>query len=173
MMVSAVGISIDGIRIDPFAAGPSRIGSAIPPAACLVVTGNASLRGRVRSVAEITEWTVCDTPTTAEELRAAVDRDYDLVIVDIASPCGDRVSDSVALAEVFSGRQGTLLVVSSSGESVDEELWARQLGVWAYLPGMSTGDSLVSLFREAGRMSARWMARMGASAHRMRALTGV
>jgi len=171
-MVSAVGISIDGIRSNPFA-GASRGGAVASPASCLVVTGDASLRGRVRSVADITEWAVCDAPATADELRAAVDRDYDFVIVDIASPCGDRVTDSVALAEAFSARPGTLLVVCSSGESVEEELWARQLGAWAYLPGMSTGDSLVSLFRDAGRLSARWMARAGAGVNRMRAVAGV
>ena len=42
-----------------------------------------------------------------------------------------------------------------SGESVDEELWARQLGAWVYLPGISGGDSLMSLFAEAGRVVER------------------
>lgn len=172
-MVSAVGIASGGIRASSFPAGPSRVGVVPSPASCLVVSGDLAMRNRARSVADITDWTVCDAPAGSEEMRAAADREYDLVIIDIAHPCGDRVTDSVSLAEEFARRPGTLLVVCSSGESVDDELWARQLGVWAYLPGASTGDSLVSLFQEAGRMSARWMARLSPSVQRLRSMTGV
>ena len=42
-----------------------------------------------------------------------------------------------------------------SGDSVDEELWARQLGAWVYLPGVSGGDALMSLFAEARRVAER------------------
>jgi hypothetical protein len=79
----------------------------------------------------------------------------------------------VALAEDFARRPGTLLAVCSSGESLDEELWARQLGVWAYLPEMSTGDAVVSLFQEAGRTSARWMAQLTRGVQRSRPLAEV
>jgi hypothetical protein len=47
------------------------------------------------------------------------------------------------------------VVVCGSGDSVDEELWARQLGAWVYLPGVSGGDALMSLFAEARRVAER------------------
>lgn len=170
-MVSAVGITSEGLWASPFSERRSRGG--LPAASCLVVTGDAALRSRFRLVAEMTDWTVCDAPADADEIRASADREYDLVIVDIAHPCGDRVTDSVELAEDFARRPGTLLAVCSSGESLDEELWARQLGVWAYLPEMSTGDALVSLFQEAGRTSARWMAQLTRGNARQRPLAEV
>ena len=170
-MVSAVGITSEGLWASPIAERRSRGG--LPAASCLVVTGDAALRSRLRMVAEMTDWTVCDAPADADGIRSAADREYDLVIVDISHPCGDRVNDSVELAEDVARRPGTLLAVCSSGESIDEELWARQLGVWAYLPEVSTGDSLVSLFHEAGRMSARWMAQLTRSSGRQRSFVEV
>ena len=88
-------------------------------------------------------------------MGAAVEGEYQLVIVDIAHPIGDRVNDSIEIAEEFAGRPGTLLVVCGSDDSVDEELWARQLGAWVYLPGVTSGDALVSLFSDARRVAER------------------
>jgi hypothetical protein len=43
-------------------------------------------------------------------------------------------------------------VICGSEDNVDEELWARQLGAWLYLPGVTDGDSLTSLCVEARRL---------------------
>ena len=106
-------------------------------------------------MADLSGWSACETPAEADELRSVVDADFHLVVVDIANPLGDRVSDTVEIAEEFAGRPNTLVVVCGSGESVDEELWARQLGAWVYLPGVSGGDALMSLFAEARRVVER------------------
>ena len=66
-----------------------------------------------------------------------------------------RALQDVGIAEEFAARPGTLLVVCGSEDSVEEELWARQLGAWVYLPGVSSGDALVSLFAEARRVADR------------------
>jgi len=58
----------------------------------------------------------------------------------------------VEITEEFASRNGTVVVVCGSGESVDEELWARQLGAWVYLPGVSGSDAFMSLFGEARRI---------------------
>jgi hypothetical protein len=153
MMVSAVGITSDVFVQDSEAASPFRVGRATRPASCFVVTGNARLRERLQAVADIAEWPECVAPADADELGAAADADHRLVVIDIAEPCGDRVSDSLRLAEEFVARPGTLVVVCGSGESVEEELWARQLGAWLYLPGVSGGDCLVEAFVEARRVT--------------------
>ncbi len=77
------------------------------------------------------------------------------MITDVAHPLGERVNDTVEIAEEFASRSNTLVVVCGSGESIDEELWARQLGAWVYLPGVSGGDALMSLFGEAQRVVER------------------
>ncbi|MBM4020994.1 MAG: hypothetical protein FJ284_01905 [Planctomycetes bacterium] len=122
---------------------------------CLVVSGDESLRHRLDTMADLVGWSACETPADAAELRTFVEGDYHLVIVDIARPIGERVNDSAEIAEEFAGRPNTLVVVCGTGESVDEELWARQLGAWVYLPGLSEGDALMSLFSEAQRVVER------------------
>jgi len=61
----------------------------------------------------------------------------------------------VEIAEEFAGRPGTLLAICGSDDNVDEELWARPLGAWVYLPGVTSGDALVSLVTEARRLAER------------------
>jgi len=154
-MVVAVGITSEEVR--------SIAGEAVAPRTfrgpgqmkCLVVSGDRGFRNRLDAVTELSGWSVCDTPEDFTDLQAVVDGDYQLVIADIARPLGDRVNDTVEIAEEFASRPGTLLVVCGAEESVDEELWARQLGAWVYLPGVSSGDALVSLFSDARRVIER------------------
>jgi hypothetical protein len=154
MMVVAVGITSEEVRSlagSPAARtvrGPGLMKS-------LVVSGDRGLRNRLEAVSELSGWSSCDAPVNALELGSAVEGEYQLVVVDIASPVGDRVNDSIEIAEEFAGRPGTLLVVCGSDDNVDEELWARQLGAWVYLPGVSSGDALISLFSDARRVAER------------------
>jgi hypothetical protein len=154
MMVLAVGITSEDVRS---LAGKAERRAVRAPGEmnCLVVSGNAGLRGRLEAVADLSGCASCVTPTAVTEMADAVDGDFQIVVVDIAHPLGDRVSDSVELAEEFASRSGSLLVVCGSEDSVDEELWARQLGAWVYLPGVASGDALVSLFAEARRVGER------------------
>ena len=153
-MVVAVGITSEEVR--SLAASPAaRTVRAPGVMKSLVVSGDRGLRNRLEAVSELSGWSSCDAPADSVELVAAVEGEYQLVIVDIAHPVGDRVNDSIEIAEEFAGRSGTLLVVCGSVDNVDEELWARQLGAWVYLPGVSSGDALVSLFSDARRVAER------------------
>jgi hypothetical protein len=154
MMVVSVGITSEEMRS---LAGKAdrRSGRAPGGMQCLVVSGDSGFRGRLGAVSDLSECATCATPVDVAELAGAIDGDYQLVIVDIAHPLGDRVNDTVEVAEEFASRPGTLLVVCGSEDSVEEELWARQLGAWVYLPGVSSGDALVSLFAEARRVGER------------------
>lgn len=153
-MVVAVGITSEEVR--SLAGGSATRGVRRPGLqSCLVVSGDKALRSRLEAVSELSGWSSCEAPSAAGDLGGVIDGDFQLVIVDIARPLGDRVNDSIELAEEFAGRPGTLLVVCGSEDNVDEELWARQLGVWVYLPGVSSGDALVSLFSDARRVAER------------------
>jgi len=155
MMVVAVGITSEEVRSLAGKAPAARAGRMPGVLKCLAVSGDEGLRRRLDTMADLAGWSSCDAPVDAVDLRSVVEGDYQLVIVDIAHPVGERVTDTVEIAEEFAGRPGTLLVVCGSGENVDEELWARQLGAWVYLPGISGGDALMSLFAEAGRVVER------------------
>ena len=154
MMVMACGITSSEVRSFAAPAVSHRVG-CVPAQKCLVVSGDNGFRGRLHTMSELGGYASCDLPTDVEGLQQAIDGDYHLVIVDIARPVGDRVNDTIEMAEEFAARPGTLLVVCGSEDSVDEELWARQLGAWVYLPGVSSSDALMSLFAEARRVSDR------------------
>jgi len=155
MMVVAVGITSEEVRSLAGQAPAARAGRIPGLMKCLVVSGDEALRHRLDTMADLSGWSACESPADAAELRSVVEGEFHLVIADIASPLGERVNDTVEIAEEFAGRPGTLVVVCGSGDSVDEELWARQLGAWVYLPGVSGGDALMSLFAEARRVAER------------------
>ncbi|MEI6367628.1 MAG: hypothetical protein WCP23_11115 [Planctomycetota bacterium] len=116
------------------------------------MSGDSSRRRRFEAAVELAGWLECASPETSSELSESVDRDFQLAIVDIASPLGDRVNDTIEIATELAARPGMLLVICGSEDNVDEELWARQLGAWLYLPGVCDGDSLTSLCVEARRL---------------------
>ena len=152
MMVTAVGITSEAVTSNAGAASTARAVRGPALLKCLVLTGDRGLRHRLDAVTELSGWSACDSPEDAADLQTASDGDYQLVIADIAHPLGDRVSDTVDLAEKFARRPGTLLVVRGSGRGVDEEVWARQAGAWVYLAGESHGDALVALCTDARRL---------------------
>jgi hypothetical protein len=152
MMVVAVGITSEEVRSLAGQTPVARTVRAPGVLKCLVVSGDDKLRHRLDTMADLAGWSVCESPADAAELRSVVDGDFHMVIADIAHPLGDRVNDTVEIAEEFAGRPGTVLVVCGSGENVDEELWARQLGAWVYLPGVTGSDAFMSLFAEARRV---------------------
>lgn len=153
MMVFGVGITSEEVR--PLSGRADRRSArALGTIECLVVSGDVGLRGRLEAVADLSGCSACVSPIDVAELANAIESEFQLVFVDIASPLGDRVSDTIEVAEEFAGRPGTLLVVCGSEDGV-EELWARQLGAWVYLPGVSSGDALASLFVEARRVAER------------------
>jgi hypothetical protein len=155
MMVVAVGITSEAVK--PGAGTAPSIRAVRGPGllTCLVLSGDRGLRGRLDAAMELSGWSACDAPEGAADLQSVIDGDYQLVVADIAHPLGDRVSDTVEIAEELASRPGTLLVVCGSEGSVDEELWARQMGAWVYLPGVSGGDALVSLLTDARRFAER------------------
>jgi len=53
------------------------------------------------------------------------------------------------------GVNRSLLVVCGATADSDEELWARQLGAWAYLPGTTDLSSLKLVFAEARKALAK------------------
>ena len=155
MMVFAVGITSEAVKPGAGMATSTRMGSGPGLLRCLVLSGDRGLRNRLDAVMELSGWSACDAPEQSADLQAVIDGDYQLVIADIAHPLGDRVSDTVEMAEELASRPGTLLVVCGSVGNVDEELWARQMGAWVYLPGIAGGDALVSLFTDARRLAER------------------
>lgn len=133
MMVMAVDISEEEVG-SPATWDSTTVHEAIGRK-CLVVSGDGLFRSRAEASADLSGCVVCETPSDAAALSRTVDRDFDIVVVDIAHPLGDRVSDAVEIAEEFAIRGSNLFVFCGSDGSMEEELWARQLGAWVFMPG--------------------------------------
>lgn len=104
-------------------------------ARCLIVSGDGIFRSRAEAAADLSGCVACAMPADFEALSRALDEEFEIVLVDMARPLGDRVSDSVEIAEEFSVRGSHLYVFCGSDDGVEEELWARQLGAWVFKPG--------------------------------------
>ena len=116
MMVVAVGFNAEVLNSPSderlTAAGISARGGRLTRALdCLVVSGEASRRQRFTAAAELAGWDECSSPEDLAELRDAADRDFSLAIIDITSPVGEVVSDTVELAEELAARPNTLVVI--------------------------------------------------------------
>ncbi|MBM3953674.1 MAG: hypothetical protein FJ309_03475 [Planctomycetes bacterium] len=155
MMMVALGITAEELSNSVKTREPEGWGGRLagPQLSCLVMSGDAGLRQRLGAVTELSGWSGCETPASSQGLRQAVDREFQLVVVDLANPVAGDSAEAIAVAEEFASRPSTLLLVCGREDRFEDELWARQLGAFVYLPGVSTGDSLVSLFTEARKVS--------------------
>jgi DNA-binding NtrC family response regulator len=69
-----------------------------------------------------------------------------LAFVDLQGPGGQALR---AIVEQVSSEQDVLLVVGGHENDLSEEVWARQLGVWFYVPGLKQTGSVGLLCRDA------------------------
>ena len=69
-----------------------------------------------------------------------------LALVDLEH---DFSGDAHTLAEQFASMTGMLLVVCGNDNDVEEELWARQIGSWLYLPGVDESTNVAPLVRRS------------------------
>ena len=161
----AVAIDFDAVRCTDRAMSPCPVvrtqrrslGLPIPAVefSCLVVTGDEGLRRRLSAAAELVGWDTVDSAPTTPDLAAASQRDHRLVVVDLASPPrGDSGMFHERVREM-AARPDTLVVVCGSATDRDQEVWARSLGAFVYVPGIAAGDPLVAVFREARTVSER------------------
>ena len=161
----AVAIDFDAVRCTDRAVSPCPVvrtqrralGLPLPAVefTCLVVTGDELLRRRLSAAAELVGWDTVDSALTTPELVAASQRDQRLVVVDLANPPrGDGGVFHETVREM-AARPDTLVVVCGSATDQAQEVWARSLGAFVYVPGVAAGDPLVAVFREARTVSER------------------
>ena len=86
-----------------------------------------------------------------------------LAVVDLQS---DYEGDLAELLQQFSSANGMLTIVCGSDCDMEEEIWARQLGVWLYLPGVNDGTNVAMLCGEAKHIVERMHAAASVPAQR-------
>ena len=82
--------------------------------------------------------------------RMAVCNRMHLAIIDLATAEGEQLGAFKQLTERLSHGGGSpLLMICARETDAEEEIWARQLGVWAYLPGVDADSDMAMLCGEA------------------------
>ena len=134
-------------------ASGSRVTSTLQ---CLVVSGNELRREMLAKSAAEAGWETV-TCGDAPHAWAVVQRErFELALVDLAG-LATRESGFRELTEHVISSQKTLLVICGNEGNPSEEIWARQLGAWLYLPGVSQSSDIQTLCEEARPVAEKLM----------------
>ena len=141
------------------ASDPSRelhrqTGSGTQPG-CMVVGANAARRELLGNAARDAGWAVLDCEDVKSARIQLLKHPQGMVVFDLESDDGASPEVLKGLADRVSKQKNALIVMCGNEGNAMEEIWARQLGAWLYLPGVVNDTDLSSLFEEAGTITAR------------------
>jgi hypothetical protein len=122
---------------------------------CLVIGLSRERRGLLAEAAESAGWHAdeCDDVKTAR-LRL-LKESQQMVVMDLENDSGTAAPALKSFAERVGKQRGALLAICGNEGNAMEEIWARQLDVWLYLPGVVADSDLSTLFKEGVRIAAR------------------
>ncbi len=122
---------------------------------CLVLTWSDERLALLQSAAEVESWEVTTDLDPREFIRNLWREQGPLAFVDLPE-LGSTAYVSFQEAVTRSAEMGNVLViVCGQAGAFTEEIWARSLGVWAYLPGDNGVEGFKCLFRDARQALAR------------------
>lgn len=116
---------------------------------CIVVSLSADRRRLIRTAAEAQAWDAIVCRDAGEFLRAAFKRSVPLIVVDLPDASSLAYGELKGLVERTKEITNSLMLVVGTGTDELEEVWARQLGAWAYLCEANSLRGFEFLLREA------------------------
>ena len=116
---------------------------------CLIVSTNARRRELLSRAAADNGWTtvVCGDAESARHLASRIA--LKLAIVDVERPSPAEAGHLRDLSAELARSGGPLLVVCGADGDAQQEIWARQLGAWLFLPGIAVVEAMALLCNEA------------------------
>lgn len=116
---------------------------------CLIVSPCQVRSDQCRQAAAMQGWkaTVCCDAEVAAQAASRVR--FRLAVVDLEAAHGIPRSGYRQFAESLAAVDGMLLVICGNDGDAVEEIWAHQLGVWLYLPGVDEACDLSVVCGEA------------------------
>jgi hypothetical protein len=100
---------------------------------CMVVSLTADRRRLIRAAAEAQAWDAIVCRDAGEFLRAAFKRSVPLIVVDLPDAASAAYGELKGAVERAKEITSALMLVVGAGVDGREEIWARQLGAWAYV----------------------------------------
>jgi DNA-binding response OmpR family regulator len=128
---------------------------------CLIVSPRAQQRELLSRAASDSGWAsvVCGDAGTARDLAQRIV--VKLAFIDLEQSPLDDLADLQDLAAELSRMGCPLLVVCGAEGNAQQEIWARQLGAWLYLPGMAGVEAMTELCGEARSVVERSKSKYG------------
>ena len=122
---------------------------------CLIMSWSDRRMRLLRAAADTEAWDTIACSDSSQFLRNIFLQKVKLTLVDLP-PSGTASHDVFRMAAQRAKEiSDTLVVVSVAEADAHDELWARQLGVWSYLPEMNQKEGWELVFREARQALAR------------------
>lgn len=136
---------------------PSATGNLGPPGllTCLILSWNDDRTAALQAAAEREAWEVIVSGNATEFLRHIFRYKVPLTLVDLPSSQQCEYERLRTAAAKASNLSDSLLVLCGFQEDPGEEMWARQLGAWSYLPKVNKPAELDWLFVEARKAVAQ------------------
>lgn len=130
---------------------------AAPPGLlrCIIISWSAKRADFFRTAAESESWETVVCCDIGQFMRNIFRLKFPLTIVDLPEASASDYGDLCNATERSRAVSDSLLVVSVADEAREVEIWARQLGAWAHLPGALNPAGLEMIFREACQALAR------------------
>jgi len=122
---------------------------------CLVVSWSEQRAELFRAAAENEAWQAIVCRDVGQFIRNFFRQNVPLTIVDLPRSDAAGYTELKEAAARSLEVSKSLLVVSVAQTGAADELWARQLGVWAHLPEVSDPAGLEMVFREARKAVAK------------------
>ena len=122
---------------------------------CLILSWSDQRAKGLQSAAEKEAWETIVCSNAAKFIKHTFQQKVPLALVDLPhvemAVYAEMHKATVKVCEV----SDSLLIVCGAGENTSEELWARELGVWSYLPEVTQPSQLDWLFVEARKALAK------------------
>lgn len=116
---------------------------------CMVVSLSADRRRLIRTAAEAQTWDAIVCRDAGEFLRTAFKRSVPLIVVDLPDASSLAYCEIKGVVEQAKQITSSLMLIVGTGTDGSEEVWARQLGAWAYLCEANSLRGFEFLLREA------------------------
>jgi DNA-binding NtrC family response regulator len=116
---------------------------------CLIVSPDTHRRESLSRAAVENGWTtvVCGDADTARHRAGRIA--VKLAIVDLERPSTAESAKLRQFTAELAQAGGPLLVVCGAEGDAKQEVWARQLGAWLYLPGVAVDEAMAILSEQA------------------------
>lgn len=126
---------------------------------CLVLSSDFGRRELLARAAAQAGWHVAEVEDADQAWKALGGAAFHLAVIDLQGNCPWRHQEARGLCEQLATHHQRLLWVCGDAADPLEEIWARRLGTWMYVPGLSDevpSEELGAVYDQAREVLGRW-----------------